>query len=195
VFIDRSGDRKELAYLDDALSTSLDQLISAASADARRLLWIVAVANDPVVLGLLRSVWSGDSLQQQQLRQLKRMMDRLPPDELQAKLRSLPEEVRALLDNLPPDQPARPPIEPLLRELVSVGLATEERTGPEGANPSVTCAQVPDIAKSVCPVAGDRGQVRPRLPRSVAADLRSGAGLGGSLFVEREAGVRAAAVP
>jgi len=71
------GDARELDYLNDALATSLDQLIRAASPDARRLLWIVAVANDPVTLDLLRSVWGGE-------------------------------------------------IEPLLRELVSVGLATEE---------------------------------------------------------------------
>ena len=71
------GDAQELAYLNDALATSLDQLIRAASPDARRLLWIVAVANDPVTLDLLRSVWGGE-------------------------------------------------IEPLLGDLVSVGLAIEE---------------------------------------------------------------------
>jgi hypothetical protein len=50
---------KELAYLNDALATSLDQLIRDASPDARRLLWMIAVANDPVALGLLKDVWSG----------------------------------------------------------------------------------------------------------------------------------------
>ena len=144
LFAAQPGDLKELRYLDDALSASLDQLIGAASLEARRLLWIVAVANDPVALGLLRGVWSGDSAEQQKLRQIKQMMDMLPqlPDELQARLRSMPEELRALLDNLPPEPPARPPIEPLLRELVSVGLATEERTDPEDANPNITCHEL-----------------------------------------------------
>jgi tetratricopeptide (TPR) repeat protein len=64
------------------------------------------------------------------------------PAELQAKLQSMPAELRAMLDNLPPEPPARPGIEPLLRELVSVGLATEERTGPEDANPNVTCHEL-----------------------------------------------------
>jgi len=141
LFATLPGDPKELAYLDDALATSLDQLIGAASPDARRLLWIVAVANDPVALGLLRSVWSGESQEQQQLRRLKQLMGMLPqlPGELQAKLQSMPAEVRAMLDNLPP---ARPAIEPLLRELVSVGLAAEERTGPEDENPNVTCHEL-----------------------------------------------------
>ena len=117
LFATRPDDPKELAYLDDALATSLDQLIGAASPDARRLLWIVAVANDPVALGLLRGVWSGESQEQQQLRQLKQLMDILPqlPGELQAQLQSMPAEIRAKLDHLPPEPPARPEIEPLLR--------------------------------------------------------------------------------
>jgi tetratricopeptide (TPR) repeat protein len=92
----------------------------------------------------LRSVWSGESQEQQQLRQLKQLIDILPqlPAELQAKLRSVPAEFRAMLDNLPPELPARPAIDLLLRELVSVGLATEERTGPEDENPNVTCHEL-----------------------------------------------------
>jgi tetratricopeptide (TPR) repeat protein len=148
LFACRPDDPKELAYLDDALATSLDQLIGTASPDTRRLLWIVALANDPVALGLLRGVWSGESHEQQQLRQIKQLMDMLPllPPEIQAKaaaeLPPMSPEFRTILDNLPPDPPARPEIEPLLRELVSVGLAAEERTGPEDANPNVTCHEL-----------------------------------------------------
>ena len=58
LFTTDPGDAKELAYLNDALATSLDQLIHDASPDARRLLWMIAVANDPVALGLLKDVWS-----------------------------------------------------------------------------------------------------------------------------------------
>src|SRR5947207_2057596 len=43
---------------------------------------------------------------------------------------------------LPPEPPARPEIEPLLRELVSVGLAAEERNGPEDENPNITCHEL-----------------------------------------------------
>jgi tetratricopeptide (TPR) repeat protein len=162
LFAARPDDPKELAYLDDALTTSLDQLIGAASPDARRLLWIVAVANDPVALGLLRSVWSGESEEQQQLRQLKQLMDILPqlPAELQSELRAMPAEFRAMLDNLPPEPPAGPGIEPLLRELVSVGLAAEERTGLEDANPNVTCHELvrERIRAWMARQPGDRGE-------------------------------------
>jgi tetratricopeptide (TPR) repeat protein len=138
------GDEKELAYLDDALSISLDHLIQDASPDARRLLWIIAVANEPVALGLLKGVWSGEGLEQQQLRRLKQMFDVLPqlPPEVQTKLDDMPAEIRAKLDALPPDSPDRPAMDSLLRPLVAVGLATEERTGPDDDNPGITCHEL-----------------------------------------------------
>jgi tetratricopeptide (TPR) repeat protein len=144
LFATTPGDVKELAYLNDALATSLDQLIRDASPDARRLLWMIAVANDPVTLGLLQGVWSGESHEQQQLRQIKQMLDKLPllPPEMQAKLKAMPPETRAEVDALPPEAPARPKIEPLLRHLVSVGLVTEERTGLEDDNPEFTCHEL-----------------------------------------------------
>ncbi len=101
LFATAPGNAKELAYLDDALAASLDRLIHGAGPDARCVLWTIAVANDPVALGLLRSVWSG-----------------------------------------PPEPPARPTLETLLRHLVGVGLATEERTGPEDDNPNLTCHEL-----------------------------------------------------
>ena len=104
LFTTEPGDTKELAYLNDALATSLDYLIRDASADARRLLWMIAVANDPVALDLLKGVWSGEaSPQQQQLRQLKQMLDMLPqlPAELQEQLKTMPPELRVRLDALP----------------------------------------------------------------------------------------------
>ena len=145
LFATDPGDAKELAYLNDALATSLDQLIRDASPDARRLLWMIAVANDPVTLGLLQSVWSGEEVhEQQQLRQIKQMLDMLPqlPAELQEQLKAMPPELRARLDALPPAAPTRPDPTPLLRHLVAVGLATEERTGPDDANPDLTCHEL-----------------------------------------------------
>lgn len=60
LFATERGDLKEIAYLEDALVASNDQLIAGASPDARRLLWMIAVANEPVALGLVRAVWGGD---------------------------------------------------------------------------------------------------------------------------------------
>ena len=97
LFAAKPGDARELAYLNDALSASLNQLIHDASPDARRLLWMIAVANEPVELGLLQSVWSG---------------------------------------------PARPDPAPLLRHLITVGLVTEERRGPDDENPAFTCHEL-----------------------------------------------------
>ena len=107
LFATNPGDAEELAYLNDALATSLDQLIRDASPDARRLLWMIAVANEPVTLALLKSVWSGGSFQEQQ-----------------------------------PSAPARPDPEPLLRHLVAVGLATEDRTGPDDDDPYLACHEL-----------------------------------------------------
>lgn len=99
LFATTPGDAKELDYLNDALATSLDQLIRDASPDARRLLWLIAVANEPVALELLNSVWS--------------------------------------------EAPSpHPQMQPLLRHLVSVGLVTEERDGPDDANPDLACHEL-----------------------------------------------------
>lgn len=143
LFAVKSGDAKELAYLDDALAASLDQLIADAGADARRLLWIIALANEPVELDLLAGVWSGETFKQQQLRQIKQMLDDLPqlPQELQEKLQAMPPELRALIDELP-EPPARPEIGSLLNYLLSVGLATGERAGMNDDNPWLTCHEL-----------------------------------------------------
>ena len=142
LFATNPGDAKELAYLEDALATSLDQLIRDAGPDARRMLWMIAVANEPVTLWLLKGVWSGESHEQQQLRQIKQMVDKLSllAPELQEKLKAMPPEVRAAIDALPAEAGTDP--EPLLRHLVAVGLATEERTGPDDENPDLTCHEL-----------------------------------------------------
>ncbi len=144
LFATTPGDAKELDYLNDALSISLDQLIGDASPDTRRVLWMIAVANEPVGLGLLNSVWSGENFEQERLQQIKQMLDHLPtlPSELQEQLKALPPEIRTMLDALPPDSPTQPDIDPLLRYLVSVGLVTEEREEADDANPNLTCHEL-----------------------------------------------------
>ena len=86
----------------------------------------------------------GEDHEQQQLRQIKQMLDMLPqlPAELQERLKAMPPELRARLDALPPTAPARPDPTPLLRYLVAVGLATEERTGLDDENPDLTCHEL-----------------------------------------------------
>jgi tetratricopeptide (TPR) repeat protein len=141
LFAVEPGDTKELAYLDDALATSLDQLIRDSSPDARRLLWIIAVANQPETIDLIRGVWGGESHKQEQLRQIKQMLDMLPmlPAELQAKLNGMPPELRAIIDALPPEGPD---LLPLLAQLVSLGLVTEERDDVDDTNPNLTCHEL-----------------------------------------------------
>jgi tetratricopeptide (TPR) repeat protein len=72
------------------------------------------------------------------------MLDRLPtlPPEMQTRLKAMRPELRAVLDALPPEGPTRPDVAPLLRHLVSVGLATEERAAPEDQNPNLTCHEL-----------------------------------------------------
>jgi tetratricopeptide (TPR) repeat protein len=140
LFATAPGDTKELAYLNDALATSLDHLIRDANPDARRLLWIIAIANEPVTLKLLKSVWSGESHEQHQLRQIKEVLDMLPllPTELQLRLQDMPLALRARVDALSPTDPGDADPAPLLRYLIAVGLVTEERTGPDDDNPDVS---------------------------------------------------------
>ena len=146
LFATTPGGANELAYLENALATSLDQLLRAASPDARRLLWIIAVANQPEALELVNQLWSGeDRPQHAQLRKIKQMLEELPmlPAELQAQFKEIDTpELRAMLDALPPEGPARPDLSPLLGHLTSVGLVTEERDGAEDANPNLTCHEL-----------------------------------------------------
>lgn len=150
LFATRSGNDTELAYLNDALAASLDQLIRDAGPDARRLLWMIALANDPVTLGLLAAVWSGESREAQILRRMKHDIERLHelPPEHQDYLNNLPPEVIKRLNALPAEAPSQPEIAPLLRQLVSVGLATEERTRPDDANLDLSCHEL--VRERIC---------------------------------------------
>jgi len=141
LFAVQPGDAKELAYLDDALATSLDQLIRDSSPDARRLLWIIGVANQPETIGLVKGVWSGESHEQEQLRQIKQMLDMLPllPAEIQTEIHAMPPELLAIIEALPPEGPDL--LLPLA-QLVSLGLVTEERDDVDDANPNLTCHEL-----------------------------------------------------
>jgi hypothetical protein len=120
---DEVSRERELAYLGDALRTSTDQLIEQAGAEARHLLWILALTNDPVSLPLLEGVWSGESPENQLLRALRQQLDQrdLLPPELQRLLDELPQEFREEMEALPAAA-LRPALQPLLSSLLAVGL-------------------------------------------------------------------------
>ncbi len=62
LFATERGGAAEVAYLEDALATSNDELIRGASPQGRRLLWMIAVANEPVELEMIRQIWEGPDL-------------------------------------------------------------------------------------------------------------------------------------
>jgi tetratricopeptide (TPR) repeat protein len=139
------ADAKELDYLNDALQSSIDLLLKHAGPDARLLLWIIALANDPVALELLCGVWSGKSEKDQRIRQFKALLENLDqlPVELRIKLEAMPAKVREAIMAASQTAPDRvPELEPLLDLLVTVGLATAERQGPADENPDYTCHEV-----------------------------------------------------
>lgn len=145
LFASVPGDTKELAYLEDALAISLDQLLTTASPDARRLLWMLAVANGPITQGLLWRIWNGEEDEKtQQLREIQQSLTTLPPlsPEYQEQLQDLRAEVQAMLDALPPKPDARPNPEPLLCALVAVGLVTEQPNGKGDTNPQLSCHEL-----------------------------------------------------
>jgi len=140
-----AADAKELDYLNDALHSSIDLLLEHAGPDARRLLWIIALANDPVALRLLRGVWSGESAEEEQIRHIRTLMENLDqlPLELKVKLEAMPAQVREAIMTAPQTGPVPvPDLEPLLGLLITVGLVTAERQEPADENPDLTCHEL-----------------------------------------------------
>jgi len=141
LFATPTGDEKEQTYLNDALIASIDQLIREAGPDARRLLWIISIANQPEALQLVQGVWSGENLNTQKLRRLKQMIDTrmdFPPEVQESILELDTPEFRAELDRLRPSASTKPDFTRLLSQLVGVGLATVAPHGIPDANSRVT---------------------------------------------------------
>jgi len=105
----------ERAYLHDALESSIDLLLDHAGAEARHLLWILSLANEPVTFGLLRTVWQGKRENQEQLAHLPSVLAVIP---------------------------AGVELEPLLAQLTLVGLVTEEREEGHAADRSYICHEL-----------------------------------------------------
>ena len=137
LFAREPGDTNELAYLKDALATSLDQLIDNAPGCPPPAVDHCGGQRSGYPRSAAGRLRARNSVENETARRIKQMLEVLPqlPRELQEKLSAVPPELRAGLDSLPPAL-ARPDLAPLLRHLVAVGLVTEERTRPDNKNPS-----------------------------------------------------------
>lgn len=118
--------QQERDYLLDALQTSLDGLLELAEPEARHLLWVLSLADDPVPEDLLKGVWSGMSEQQElqaHWREIMAAMDQLPYAIRKQAYDQMPDEIRALLDEPAPELAD---MKPLLQTLLDLGLTTVE---------------------------------------------------------------------
>lgn len=135
LFADDLSDRDrriEYQYLEDVAIGSIDLLIARLTPDARRLLWVVTLANEPNTETMIKGVWSGGSLEDEkieQIRQLLQIKDQLP-QEVRKQLDGLPAEIRARLEQ-PQSHFATPPLPPLLLQLHHSGLLSKESSTPE----------------------------------------------------------------
>ncbi len=128
------GDVREINYLHYALLASLDQMLTLVGADARCLLWMIALANEPVELWLLQILWRGMSVEQERLQKFKQMranMACLPPEKLKI-VQNLSPKMNKALDALPEPAP-RPHLQPLLNDLQRMGLIKQEMLEQDGA--------------------------------------------------------------
>lgn len=149
LFASKAGDASELAYLNHALAISIDQLLEHASAETRRLLWVIALANEAVTLGLLKAVWqSQESAKVKEMRKIKQLLAMLAQQpatltaDLQQQVQSLPAEFVSQLTALPPPPTPQPDPDPLLRHLLIVGLANTHSSRPNDENPILTCDEL-----------------------------------------------------
>ena len=125
----------ERQYLEDAAIGSIDLLIARLTPAARRLLWTLTQANEPVSPELLAGVWSGKSVEDEEteqqlarLRMLLQMADQLPEEirqQLEQALAEMPPEMKALLEEPTPTPSEEENIAGLLAELTGCGLTTE----------------------------------------------------------------------
>jgi len=119
---------KERAYLEDAAIGSVDFLIERVSADARHLLWMITQANEPVSEDLIQGVWSGKSVENEQMEQLRSLLqfaEKMPEEIRKQIAEKIPPEILQLLQS-PANAPDVPDIEPLLGELTRSGLISRE---------------------------------------------------------------------
>lgn len=118
----------ERTYLEDMVERSVDALLERTSATARRLLWVLSLASEPVAPAILAGVWSGLSVEDELTEEIRAevaMRDQLSP----ARRERLDARSPMLLERLamPAAVPVESaPIEPLIAELLEAGLVNEE---------------------------------------------------------------------
>ena len=136
----------ELAYLQDALQQSIDDLIVYMEEDARYVLWLVSLTNEELEYDLLEALWRGESLEMEQLRSIQRVrmsIDQLPPDianELIEDFNALPAELHEQILNLPPI-PIQADLSSLLHGLLATGLLQIHHNESD-LPPSFTCHEL-----------------------------------------------------
>ncbi len=123
---------RERAYLEDAAVGSVDLLIHRTSPPARQLLWLVTLASEPVTEDLIRGVWSGRSLEEEEVDQLRAQLATV--ETRLKKRRKTPQSPRQVRGSLAQVSVAAvvPPIRPLLAELGGAGLLAVEEGGVYG---------------------------------------------------------------
>lgn len=127
-------DVREIHYLQTALTISLEHALALVGADARCLLWMIALANEPIETGLLQTIWRGLSIEQERLykfRQMRLDIHTLKPEK-QKVIQNLSPKMHSALDALP-EPPVRPNLQPLLNELQRLGLIKMELLEGESA--------------------------------------------------------------
>lgn len=131
-----AADRKaEWDYLEEVAAGAVDFLIERLSPEARRLLWMVTLANEPVTEELIAGVWGGKALVDEkanQLRRLLKLVEMIPSmkedEQLQAMLAQIPPELREKLEagEDSDDTPDGPPLGEMLNRLHVSGLISRE---------------------------------------------------------------------
>jgi tetratricopeptide (TPR) repeat protein len=122
---------EERRYLEDVAVRSVDLLLDRLTPGARRLLWVVTRASEPMTRALLEGVWSGRSVEQEQRRELRFLVeqaDKLPAElraQLETSLEEMPPAIREALEAAD-EAPTPLPLGPLLAELLDAGLLTAD---------------------------------------------------------------------
>src|SRR5690348_10027628 len=71
---------QERAYLEEVVVGSVDLLLQRVSPDARRLLWVLTRAGEPVTGGFLEDVWSGRSVEVERWKEILASRDQFDDD-------------------------------------------------------------------------------------------------------------------
>jgi tetratricopeptide (TPR) repeat protein len=126
------GDAKELAYLNEALASSLDQIILNTNPDARKLLWMIGVADATVARDILEAAW------------YHLVWNRVLHDSATSSpLEDYKDRQGDLLSSL-----VKKRIKELLSQISSVGLVSEQCFAPGHASSVFSCHEI--VRERIC---------------------------------------------